>query len=72
MNLLGAHLRSGKGKHRTISPWKGAKCHFFVISFFHGLFECFLMDTVEKGFLPEERPGSRPELVSDYEFDPGY
>jgi hypothetical protein len=30
------------------------------------------MDTVEKGFLPEERPGSRPELVSDYEFDPGY
>jgi hypothetical protein len=37
----------------TVSPWKGAKCHFFVISSFHGLFGSFLMDTVEKGFCPK-------------------
>jgi hypothetical protein len=42
---------------RTISPWKGAKCHFFVISSFRGLFGCFLMDTVEKGFCRKNAQG---------------
>lgn len=41
----------------TISLRKGAKCHFFVISSFHGLFGSFLMDTVEKGFCRKNAQG---------------
>jgi hypothetical protein len=43
-------------------------CHF-VFSWFIWL----LPDGhCRERLLPEERPGPRPELVSDYESDPGY
>lgn len=56
----------------ALSPWKGAKCHFFVISSFRGSFGSFLMDTVEKGFCRKNAQGHAPELVSNYESDSGY
>jgi hypothetical protein len=46
-----------KGNRAAISTRKGAKCHFFVISSFHGLFGSFLMDTVQKGFCRKNARG---------------